>query len=60
MQEDFERQHHLDRMYLIEHYLQIEEEWQEYEEYLNKQPAKIEIISPKILNNEIINRNREF
>lgn len=49
--EDYERQHKLDKMYLIEHMLQIEEEWWQYEEEHNRQPAIIEIEKVKIVSN---------
>lgn len=50
IEEDWERVILLDSMYVLEHKMSIEEEWQQWEEYKNTLPARIEII--KIHNNE--------
>jgi len=49
--EDWERLYLLDQMYYTEHEMEIEEQWQIWEEEherKNQLPAKIEIITPKI------------
>lgn len=46
IEDDYERAHLKDQMYLGEYQQEIEDEWRQFEEEENKLPAKIVILNP--------------
>ena len=50
--EDWERESYKDYMYRVEHQMEMEAEWQQYEEELNRLPAKIKVLKNKLQEHE--------
>ena len=50
--EDWERESYKDYMYRVEHQMYMEAEWQEWEEELNRLPAKIKVLKNKLQEHE--------